>query len=166
MKDIRFICKVWEIYKKIKYPDFQAMTIVTDETFDFFKLLYCKMKSVQTYKELAKNPINILHRTIAMLMADVTLVETWCNLFSPPNDDCVQEHNNRYPTAENDDELFQSEGQEALEFELEQILVLEILERVIKYLTRVHLSDICSKFLDEKMAKRKIFTQKPSRCHL
>ena len=26
MKDIRFICNVLEIYKKIKYPDFQAMT--------------------------------------------------------------------------------------------------------------------------------------------
>ena len=25
MKDIRFICNVWEI-EKIKYPDFQAMT--------------------------------------------------------------------------------------------------------------------------------------------
>ena len=117
------------------------------------------MKSVQTYKELAKNPVNILQRTIAILMADFTLVETWCNLFSLPSDDCVQEHNNWYPTAENDDELFQSEGQEALEFELEQILVLEILERVIKYFTRVHLSDICSKFLDEKMAKKSIHTE-------
>ena len=52
-------------------------TIMTDETFEFFKLLYCKLKSVQTYKELAKNPINILQRTILMLMADVTLLETW-----------------------------------------------------------------------------------------
>ena len=27
MKDIRFICNVLEIQKKIKYPDFQAMTL-------------------------------------------------------------------------------------------------------------------------------------------
>ena len=27
------------------------LTIVTDETFEFFKLFYCKLKSVQTYKE-------------------------------------------------------------------------------------------------------------------
>ena len=26
MKDIRFICNVWEIYIKKKNPDFQAMT--------------------------------------------------------------------------------------------------------------------------------------------
>ena len=110
--------------------------------------------SCKTYKELAKNPINILQSTIAILMADVSLVETWCNLFSPPSNQCVQEHCNHYPTVENDDELFQSEGEEALEFELEQILVLEIFERVIKYFTRVHLSDISSNFLDEKMAKK------------
>ena len=28
MKDIQIICNVLEIYKKIKYPDFQAMTLV------------------------------------------------------------------------------------------------------------------------------------------
>ena len=136
------------------------LTIVSDETFNFFKLMYCKMKCVQTYTELAKNPINILQRTIAILMADVTLVETWCNLFSPATDHCVQDHNNLYATTENYNELFESDDQEAFEFELEQMLVLDILERVIKYFVRVHLSDIRSKFLDEKMAKKKKYSHR------
>ena len=89
------------------------------------------MKSVQTYKEIAENLVNILQRTISILMADVSLVETWCNLFSPVSSKCVQDHSDAYPTVEKDEELFASEGEQALNFELEQILVLEIFERVI-----------------------------------
>ena len=36
MKDIRIICNVLEIYKKIKYPDFQAMTYLKTEIQDIF----------------------------------------------------------------------------------------------------------------------------------
>ena len=96
-------------------------------------------------------------------MAYVTLLETWCNLFSSPTSECIEEHFQHHTTQENDDDSYESKGEEVLDFELEQIIVMQIFERVIKYFARVHLSDISSKFLDEQMGKKKkFFTQDAS----
>ena len=76
-------------------------------------------------------------------------------LFSPPTSECIEEHIQCHPTQDNDDDSYELEGKELLDFELEQIIVMETIERVIKYFARVHLSDISSKFLDEQMGKKK-----------
>ena len=63
MKDIRIICTVLEIYKKIKYSDFQAMTMskivnlcFEHLTFGWFQLGTMFPKSVKNYM----HPLQVL----------------------------------------------------------------------------------------------------------
>ena len=37
----------------------KGLKIISDDTFEFFKVLYNKVKVMQTYKELQRNPINL-----------------------------------------------------------------------------------------------------------
>ena len=66
----------------------QGLTIVSDEAFNFFKLLYCKVKSVQTFRNLEKNKYNLLCVTEMHLQCDEDLIDLWCTLFHTSEDKC------------------------------------------------------------------------------
>ena len=141
----------------------KGLKIVSDKTFNFLKLLDLKVKCMQTYKELQRNPINIQQYTILKLMQDIPLVEIWCNLFSSNS----SQHGS--PTQESEETISQSsdsedeeseysyecEEDELLDYELEQSLILQLLEKVITYICSVHLSDLLGTYKDNKLEVKK-----------
>ena len=60
----------------------RGLTIISDKAFTFLKLLYCKVKSVQTFQNLERNKDNLLHVTELHLKSDLDLIDVWCSLFN------------------------------------------------------------------------------------
>ena len=81
-----------ESLKEILHRQYQSkgLTIVSDEAFTFFKVLYCKLKLLQTFKNLEHNKINLLQVTVLQLQQDVDLLDLWCNLFHQTKQDCTE----------------------------------------------------------------------------
>ena len=63
-----------ESLKEILRRQYQSkgLTIVSDEVFTFFKVLYCKLKLLQTFKNLEHNKINLLQVTVLQLQHMLT----------------------------------------------------------------------------------------------
>ena len=148
----------------------QSLKIVTDDTFEFFKTLFCKVKVLQTYKSLKRNPVNVRQHTILKLMQDIKLVEIWCNLFA--SNSCQQCKSNESAESDNVDSdeededdfhCYQSESEEILDYEMEQSLVMQLLEKVIIYITSVHLSDLIGTYKDKKLDVKKSLSIRQSR---
>ena len=120
----------------------QGLTIVSDEAFNFFKLLYCKVKSVQTFRNLEKNKYNLLCATEMHLQCNEDLKDLWCTLFHTSEDkcSCPDDLDLSNQSVNNDFQL--------LQYELEQSLVLDMFEKVLHYFCTVHLSDIVAKYKD------------------
>ena len=122
----------------------KGLTIVSDEALTFFKVLYCKLKSLQTFKNLEHNKINLLQVTVLQLQ-DVDLLDLWCNLFHQTKQDCTEcESTCNVEVNDNTD----------LEYELEMSLILQLFEEVVHYFSRVHLSDILDKYKDTILQKK------------
>ena len=69
-----------EIVRRQGYK--RCLTIISDDVFHFFKLLYVKLKCVQTLQHIKQNPKNVLQSTVEKLEFDKQLSEAFCNLFS------------------------------------------------------------------------------------
>ena len=130
--------------------DNKGLTIVSDEVFDFFKVLYCKLKSVQTFKNLERNTKHLLSVTELQLKNDVQVLHLWCNLFMQSKNQC----NCSTDYLEKMDE-YDNEHELNLDFEIEQCLILDMLEHVLHYFCSAHLSDIMSQYKDNVLHKEK-----------
>ena len=106
---------------------------------------------------MRRNPSNIRQETIIKLLQDTELVQLWCNLFS--SNSC--EHSGSLISGSDDDSdeegesLQISEDQELLDYEFEQCLVLQLMEKVITYMSSVHLSDLLGTYKDNKLSVKK-----------
>ena len=55
----------------------RGLTIVSDQAFMFFKYMYCKMKSIQTFEYLEKHRTEMLYHTKIQLKCDEKLKISW-----------------------------------------------------------------------------------------
>ena len=123
----------------------RGLTIVSDEAFTFFKLLFCKVKNVQTFWNLERNKYNLLHVTELHLKSDVDPLDVWCSLFHQSSEECLCESDNL--------EIQVSDEDQVLQYELEQNMILQMFDKVLHYFCTVHLSDIVAKYKDIVLCK-------------
>ena len=94
-------------------------------------------------------------KAIQNIMVDVDIVNCWLQLFqSQPSQDsceCVQEE------EEEDSEFFEPEKESMADLELEEVLVLDILQKVVIYFCRVHLNEQVDQLKDFVLEKPKTF---------
>ena len=124
----------------------RGLTVISDEAFTFFKLLYCKVKSVQTFQNLERNKYNLLHVTELDLKSDLDLIDVCCSLFNQTSEQCECET----PISS---ECESSDEDQVLQYKLEQSMVLEMFDKVLHYFCTVHLSDIVAKYKDIVLCK-------------
>ena len=128
----------------------RSLTIVSDQAFMFFKYMYCKMKSIQTFEFLEKHRTKMLYHTEMKLKCDEKLVDMWCLLFNKV-EDCTCEDDSQFESMLNNETF----DEQTIDYELEQCLVLDMLDNVVHYFVSVHLSDILAKCKDIVMHKKK-----------
>ena len=127
----------------------QGLTVVSDDTFDFFKVFYCKVNSVLTVKNLKCHKIDILKVCECNLKQDETLLEMWCNLFVSKSDSCKC-------SQDIEDESFAEQSEhDVIDYELEECLVLDLFDRVLHYFASVQLSDRLDNHKDTVVHKEK-----------
>ena len=131
----------------------QALTFVSDDAFAFFKKLYKVIKSVQTVEKIQKDPKNILQQTVQISENNESLVQSFFHLFSSFSDTCTCETNVVFEKESETKDQF-------LVYELEESLLLHLLHQVVLYLSKVHLSDVKSKMLDEVLKKKENHSNK------
>ena len=128
----------------------RGLTIVSDEAFTFFKYVYCKMKQIQTFQYLETHRKEMLQHTEIQLKCDEKVIDLWCILFSKP-DECTCKEDTQLEVVDNSQNL----DVQMLDYELEQCLVLDMLDKVLHYFVSVHLSDTLGKYKDIVMQKKK-----------
>ena len=126
---------LFEIIRRQGYKRY--LTIISDDVFQFFKLLYGKLKCAQTFQHIKQNPKSVLQAAVEKLEFAQELSEAFCNLFSSYKSQCECESVTE-TTSDSDVDL---EIDTVLDYELEETLIL-------LYMSKVHLSDLTSKMLD------------------
>ena len=78
-------------------------------------------------------------------------IELWCQLFQDISGSCRCVDDTESQTVENDVNF----NEQLMNYELEECLVMDMLDKVIHYFACVHLSDVLSKYKDVKISKQK-----------
>ena len=112
---------------KLLENDKGGLLYVTDDTFDFFKLLLIELKCMQNILSVQWNKENSFIMTISTLSRDLKLVETWFNLF------CTSELSLQCSCSDFDKSEWKMSTENLLHLELDKVLILDILESVIHY---------------------------------
>ena len=128
----------------------RGLTIVSDEAFVFFKYLHPKIKTIQTFQYLEIHHTQMLHHSVIQLQNDDKLLALWLQLFNSP-EECICEKDTESEALENNMNF----NEELMEYELEQCLVMDMLDKVLQYFASVHMSDMLSKYKDENLSKKK-----------
>ena len=126
---------------------------MSDEAFVFFKYLYAKIKAIQTFQYLEIHCTQMLHHSVIKLQNDEKLLALWLQLFNSP-EECICEQDIENEVLENDMNF----NDKLLQYELEQCLVMDMLDKVIHYFASVPLSDMLSKYKVEKVSRKKTVT--------
>ena len=138
---------------KLLENDKGGLLNVTDDTFEFFKLLLIQVKKMQNILSVQWNKENSFIMTMSTLTSDLKIVETWVNLFrtseEPSTCSCIDSE-----TSESKKEL---SAVCLLDFELDEVLILDILESVVHYFCKVHFSETVFKLKDFVLEKPKTF---------
>ena len=92
----------------------------------------------------------MLHHSVIKLQNDEKVVGLWLQLFNSP-EECICEKDTESEVLENNMNF----NEELLEYELEQCLIIDMLDKVPHYFASVHMSDMLSKYQDEKLSQRK-----------
>ena len=66
----------------------KGLTIMSDQVYAFFKVLFCKVKTLQTFQQLEQNMKHLLSITEMHLKSDVQVLDLWLNLFIQPQEFC------------------------------------------------------------------------------
>ena len=139
---------------KIIQNDKGGFLYVTDETFTFFKLLLVKLKRMQNTLSVQWNAECSFLQTNLTLCSDIEILESWINLFKtsedPSNCDCKL---NEFQEEESD-ELSHSS---LVEMQMDEVLILDIMEDVIFYFSKVHFAETVFKLKDFILEKPKTF---------
>ena len=127
----------------------KCLTFISDYLFHFFKILFSKVKCVQTFEHIKRRPQTILQESVESLEKNEIIITLFCNLFASYSNAC------ECPKNEEVDEQMQfTWSDHIVNFELEKALVLH---KVILYICKVHLSDMTSEYLDTVIGKKKSY---------
>ena len=78
----------------------REITIVSDQAFLFFKNLYCRFKSMQTFQYLETHSTDVLYHTEMQLKCDEKLVDMWCILLVKA-EECTCEDESEFESIQN-----------------------------------------------------------------
>ena len=136
---------------KILEKDYGGLLYVTDETFQFFKLLLLRTRSLQNLKSLQIDPQSVFIHTVSTLNQDADLISAWFDLFSPPQ--------NLKENCECDEFSDASEisTKELIELELDETLIMDLYEGVVHYFSKVHCAEKVNQLKDFVLQKPKTF---------
>ena len=109
------------------------------------------MLRIQNFSNLEKFKTKLLQMTIIHLKEDTQLLDVWCNLFSHTGNTC----NCHVDCTTSTSERNFSSDETLMEYELEQILVLDMFDEVLQYFCTVHCSDLISHYKDNVINKTK-----------
>ena len=138
---------------KLLHNNTGGLLFVTDETFVFFKLLMVKVKFFQNMMRVQIDPQLAYLKAIHNIMVDVDIVNSWLNLFQSEQTttSCICVEN------EEDEESIETEKESMADLDLEEVLVLDILQKVVIYFYRVHLNEQVDQLKDFVLEKPKTF---------
>ena len=126
---------------------------VTDETFLFFKLLLVKVTFFQNIMRVQMDPQLAYLKAIQNIMVDIDIVNSWLNLFQSEQKTnsciCLED--------QQDEEHVETESESMADLELEEVPVLDILQKVVIYFCRVHLNEQVDQLKDFVLEKPKTF---------
>ena len=91
----------------------------------------------------------MLHHSVIKLQNDEKVVGLWLQLFNSPKER-ICEKDTESEVLENNMNF----NEELLEYELEQCLIIDMLDKVLHHCASVNMSDILSKYKDEKGSKK------------
>ena len=66
----------------------KCLTFISDDLFHFFKILYSKVKCVQTFEHIKRRPQAILQESVEFLERNETIVTLFCDLFASYSNSC------------------------------------------------------------------------------
>ena len=140
---------------KIIERDYGGLLYVTDQTFEFFKLLLLKTRQTQNIMTVQIDPENVFIKTYNKLINDTELITLWLNLFANSEADaetCL------CPNTDTDiEESELSSNQHLIELELDEMLVCDLMEAVIMYFCKVHCAEKVLQLKDYVLEKPKTF---------
>ena len=139
---------------KVIERDKGGLLYVTDQAFNFFQMLFIKLKLKQNLMSLQMDPQNVFLKSMNALTTDVELVETWTNLFITDSDlnDCTCTE----VEMEMDEELT-GMNDSVSNLEMEQLLLLDLFDQVVHYFCKVHFVEISYQLKDSVLEKPKTF---------
>ena len=138
---------------KLLLKDTGGLLYVTDECFNFFKLLCAKSRKLQHVLAIQLDPENIFLTAYNTLTTDADLLNEWFALFA----DDSQFTSNTCTCTEDSTESYQCDSNELLSLELDQILILELMQKVVIYFCKVHLNEKVTQLKDFMLEKPKTF---------
>ena len=124
---------------------------MTDDTFQFFKLLLLKAKLLQNLKSIQIDPQSVFMHTVNSLNQDVELMSAWFNLFAPAEN--LNEQCECIDPAESEE----ISGKELIFLEMEQTLIMDLYEGVVRYFCKVHCAEKVAQLKDYVLQKPKTF---------
>ena len=89
----------------------------------------------------------MLHHSVVKLQNDEKVVGLWVQLFNSPKE-CICEKDTESEVLGNNMNF----NEELLEYELEQCLIIDMLDKVLHCFASVHMSDMLFKYKDEKLS--------------
>ena len=141
------------------------LTHISDETFNFFKLLYVKVKHLINFDIISMDVQNVHANAVHCLEQDVQIAEMWCDLFTKKHCQCTKSTKNSEDDVSDDADQSDEEDsfpedpqvsdEKSLEYELKMCLILDILQMIINYFMKVVLSDLLGQVKDNKLEKTK-----------
>ena len=123
-----------------------GLTFVTDEAFTFFKTIYLELKQLQSRSRFERNLSVLYHNTVQLLKTKVKLIEMWYSLFS--TFECVC-------PAQPEESQIEHEVHDDMEYVLQETLVMELYDHLVEYFTKINISELIKKYLDEVVQKAK-----------
>ena len=133
-----------ESLMKLLENDKGGLLYVTDDTFEFFKLLLIQLKHMQNILSVQWNKDNSFIMTMCTLARDLKIVESWINLFQT-SEEASQCSCSEFDTSESEKQM---STENLLQFEFDEVLILDILESVIHYFCKVHFTETVFKVKD------------------
>ena len=138
---------------KLLMKDTGGLLYVTDQCFNFFKMLLLKIKQSQNIVSIQYDPENVFLQTVEALRNDTELLSNWYELFD------TNSGNEQSSCSCSGEDLQQIDPpfEEILPMELDQLLIYDILVKVILYFCKVHLNEKVTQLKDYILEKPKTY---------
>ena len=138
---------------KLISKDKGGLLYVNDATFQLFKVLMLKLRKLQNMMTLQTDPDQVFSSTLNALCLDEELLNMFFSLFAKEEEDIDSSTCSCTENPENDSNVVK----ELIDVELQQSLIMDLFEKIVHYVCRVHLAEQMFKLKDHTCQKRKTF---------